>query len=122
MNPEFKKEFNSKSYEILKALEVNMGMKGYDYIKEALNLIVFDRGLAGGVISLYERIAVRFNSTPSRVERAIRHFIEAAYYQSSNMFKKIVGNTSQKPANGHFLKALSEYIKYEGVGLEEDKP
>lgn len=111
--------FNSRAFRVLNSLEINIGVKGYDYIKEALNLITFERGLAGGVITLYEKVAVKFNTTQPRVERAIRHFVEVAFSQNSDIFKKIFGNVSQKPTNSHFLKALSEYIKYESVGSFE---
>lgn len=111
--------FNSRAFRVLNSLEINIGVKGYDYIKEALNLITFERGSSGGVITLYEKIAADFDTTYTRVERAIRHFVETAYNQNSATFKKIFGNGSPKPTNSHFLKALSEYIKYESVGSFE---
>src|SRR5690606_33051394 len=65
---------------IIKEIGVPAHIKGYVYLREAIQMVYYDIELLSSVTKiLYPDIAQKFNTTPSRVERAIRHAIEVAW-------------------------------------------
>jgi hypothetical protein len=72
---------------ILKA-GVPKHVNGYHYIKEAISIYIKEKGMIPIVKELYPAVAEKFNSTPSRVERSIRHAIEAAYKKGQSDIAK----------------------------------
>lgn len=116
MNETEIKDYISKAAKVMKWFGVNIGTMGYDYIKEALILIASENALTKyGTVQLYQIIAEKFGSTTNRVERCIRHFVDKAYTEGTSFYTKAIGVTNKKPTNSHFLKALSEYLKYNDV-------
>jgi two-component system, response regulator, stage 0 sporulation protein A len=92
-------------------------VKGYQYIREAILMVVEDFSLLGGITKeLYPGIAKKFNTAPSRVERGIRHAIELAWERGQkDTLKRIFGYSmnieSQKPTNSEFIAVIADKLK-----------
>lgn len=92
-------------------------IKGYQYMREAIDMVIKDMGLLSGVTkALYPGIAQRFNTTPSRVERAIRHAIEVAWGKGSpDAIRGLFGYESYdskgKPTNSEFIAMAADAIR-----------
>ncbi len=106
---------------IIKEIGVPAHIKGYSYLREAIQMVYFDIELLGSVTKiLYPEIAKKFGTTPSRVERAIRHAIEVAWnrgnYESiSQMFGYTVHHLKSKPTNSEFIAMIADKIRIELV-------
>lgn len=110
-------EYTAKVVKALKLLGVNIGTRGYDYIKDALIIIAKEDTLSKrGTMSLYQEVASKYNdSSAIKVERCIRNFVNNAFEEGNSFYSKAVGVTDKKPTNSHFLKAMSDYLKYNNV-------
>ena len=88
-------------------------IRGYQFLREGIKLAVADPPIINSITkSLYPSIASRFDTTPSKVERAIRHAIEVAWNRGkieniNNVFGIKVYNSSEKPTNGEFIALLA---------------
>ncbi|NLY80261.1 MAG: sporulation transcription factor Spo0A [Lysinibacillus sp.] len=106
---------------IIKEIGVPAHIKGYSYLREAIQMVYYDIDLLGSVTKiLYPEIAKKFGTTPSRVERAIRHAIEVAWnrgnYESiSQMFGYTVHHLKSKPTNSEFIAMIADKIRIELV-------
>lgn len=106
---------------IIKEIGVPAHIKGYAYLREAIQMVYHDIDLLGSVTKiLYPEIAKKFGTTPSRVERAIRHAIEVAWnrgnYESiSQMFGYTVHHLKSKPTNSEFIAMIADKIRLELV-------
>ena len=104
---------------IIKEIGVPAHIKGYAYLREAIQMVYYDIELLGSVTKiLYPEIAKKFSTTPSRVERAIRHAIEVAWnrgnYESiSEMFGYTVHHMKSKPTNSEFIAMIADKIRIE---------
>lgn len=94
-------------------------IKGYQYIREAIILAVKDEEIINAITkTLYPSLATMFNTTPSRVERAIRHAIEVAWNRGQiEMHDKIFGYTVNsnkgKPTNSEFIAMIADRLRLE---------
>jgi two-component system response regulator (stage 0 sporulation protein A) len=66
--------------------------------------------------TLYPEIAIKYQTTPNRVERAIRHAIETAWERSdletiNKMFRYTIRNDKGKPTNSEFIALLSDKLR-----------
>ena len=92
-------------------------IKGYQYIREAIMLAVNNEEILNSVTkSLYPTLSEKFSTTPSRVERAIRHAIEVAWNRGQiEMHEKIFGYTVNsnkgKPTNSEFIAMIADRIR-----------
>ena len=92
-------------------------VKGYQYIRDAIILVVEEMNLLGAVTKeLYPLIAEKYNTTPSRVERAIRHAIELAWDRGNvEMMNKFFGYTVNmdrgKPTNSEFIAMVADRLR-----------
>ncbi|WP_313894356.1 sporulation transcription factor Spo0A [Psychrobacillus sp.] len=106
---------------IIKEIGVPAHIKGYSYLREAIQMVYTDIELLGSITKvLYPEIAVKFQTTPSRVERAIRHAIEVAWnrgnYESiSKMFGYTVHHLKSKPTNSEFIAMIADKIRMENM-------
>lgn len=106
---------------IIKEIGVPAHIKGYSYLREAIQMVYYDIELLGSVTKiLYPEIAKKFSTTPSRVERAIRHAIEVAwnrgsYETISEMFGYTVHHMKSKPTNSEFIAMIADKIRIEMV-------
>ena len=95
-------------------------IKGYQYVREAIVIAVQDMEVINAVTKvLYPEVAKRYNTTPSRVERAVRHAIEVAWDRGDletlqRYFGYTVSNTKGKPTNSEFIAMIADKIRLEG--------
>ena len=109
----------SKVIAILKELGISMGNLGFSYIKEALLMISQNEANLHSITApygLYGVIAKKNSTTPSRVERAMRHAIESMFLHcNTETLYKYFGNTpdlkSGKLTNKNFIAILAEELK-----------
>lgn len=111
---------NGNTAILLRKMGIKPGLLGWKYINEAVNLVIEDPMTIDGITKiLYPTIAKKFGTTPSRVERAIRHAIEVSFYRLPLcMVKDIFGNTmecssSTKPTNKEFIAAVAQVVANE---------
>lgn len=94
-------------------------IKGYQYLREAITLVVENIELLSAVTKeLYPSIAKKYNTTPSRVERAIRHAIEVAWNRGkidtiNSLFGYTVHNDKGKPTNSEFIAIIADKLRLE---------
>lgn len=92
-------------------------IKGYLYLREAILMVVNRVDLLSGVTKeLYPAIAVKFKTTPSRVERAIRHAIEVAWARGNvdvinGIFGHTVNRERGKPTNSEFIAMVADKLR-----------
>lgn len=104
---------------IFLTIGIPANIKGYGFMREAIKMIVRQRGLGGGITKeLYPAIAKQYNTSPSKVERAIRHAIEVGFSRGridkvNDIFKVNAFNPKDKPTNGEFLAFLAEKMMLE---------
>jgi two-component system response regulator (stage 0 sporulation protein A) len=102
---------------IIHEIGVPAHIKGYLYLREAIILAVKDMDIINAVTKvLYPSIAKTFNTTASRVERAIRHAIEVAWDRGDietlqNFFGYTVSNTKGKPTNSEFIAMIADRLQ-----------
>ena len=94
-------------------------IKGYHYLRDAIALVVENMELLGAVTKeLYPTIAERNRTTPSRVERAIRHAIEVAWNRGkletiNALFGYTIQNDKGKPTNSEFIAIIADKLRLE---------
>ena len=94
-------------------------IKGYQYLRDAIIMSVRDMEMLSSVTKvLYPTIAKHYQTTPSRVERAIRHAIEVAWSRGKmdtidELFGYTVSNGKGKPTNSEFIALISDRIRLE---------
>ncbi|MDN5326886.1 MAG: two-component system, response regulator, stage 0 sporulation protein [Moorella sp. (in: firmicutes)] len=102
---------------IIHQMGVPAHIKGYQYLREAILMVIDDVSLLGAVTKeLYPLIARKYMTTPSRVERAIRHAIELAWDRGNvEMMNKFFGYTINvergKPTNSEFIAMVADKLR-----------
>lgn len=102
--------------EIIHEIGIPAHIKGYQYLREAIILTINDMDIINAVTKvLYPAVAKKFNTTPSRVERAIRHAIEVAWDRGDletlqKFFGYTVSNIKGKPTNSEFIAMISDRL------------
>lgn len=102
---------------IIHEIGVPAHIKGYHYLREAIILSIKETTFVNSVTKvLYPTIAKRYNTTSSRVERAIRHAIEVAWDRGdidilNSYFGYTIQNQRGKPTNSEFIAMISDKIK-----------
>ena len=102
--------------DIIHEVGVPAHIKGYQYLREAIILTIKDMDMINAVTKvLYPEVAKRFNTTPSRVERAIRHAIEVAWDRGDievlqKFFGYTVSNIKGKPTNSEFIAMIADSL------------
>ena len=92
-------------------------IKGYQYLREAIMMAVDDMEMLNSITKiLYPTIAKRFQTTPSRVERAIRHAIEVAWSRGKMetldaLFGYTINTGKGKPTNSEFIALIADKIR-----------
>lgn len=101
---------------IIHEIGVPAHIKGYKYLREAISMAVVDMDVINAVTKvLYPEVAQRYNTTPSRVERAIRHAIELAWERGDldilqKYFGYTVSNSKGKPTNSEFIAMIADRL------------
>ncbi len=103
--------------DIMHQLGVPAHIKGYQYLREAIMLTIHDSDMMSSVTKvLYPTVARKFKTTPSRVERAIRHAIEVAWDRGdvdvlSGYFGYTIQTSRGKPTNSEFIAMISDKLR-----------
>lgn len=103
--------------DIIHKIGVPAHIKGYHYLRESIILAVKDSEIINSVTKqLYPTVAKRFNTTSSRVERAIRHAIEVAWDRGdvevlNSYFGYTIHNSRGKPTNSEFIAMIADKLR-----------
>ena len=106
---------------LLSRMGISASIKGYHFIRRAVIMAVEDEEMLVGITKgLYPDIAKQYKTSASKVERAIRHAIESAWKKNGpQVYFETAGYLpSEKPTNGQFIAALSEYFRLQ----KEERP
>lgn len=104
---------------IIHEIGVPAHIKGYQYLREAITMVYNNIEILGAITkTLYPAIAERFKTTPSRVERAIRHAIEVAWTRGnidsiSHLFGYTINISKAKPTNSEFIAMVADKLRIE---------
>ena len=104
---------------ILHELGVPSHIKGYQYIREGISIIYDRPDVIGGITKeLYPEIAKKYDTTVSRVERAIRHAIEVSWNRGNwDLMEEIFGHSvdidKAKPTNSEFVVTIADKLRLE---------
>ena len=94
-------------------------IKGYQYLREAIMMVVNNIDIINQITKqLYPDIARKFKTTPSRVERAIRHAIEVAWTRGQtetvdSIFGYTISAAKGKPTNSEFIAMIADKLRLE---------
>jgi len=103
----------------IKKVGITANIKGYHYLRDAILLVHDDFELMSHLTTgLYQSVAKKHNSTPQRVERAMRHAIETAWNRGNievleDFFGYTILETKGKPTNGEFIAMLADKLNTE---------
>lgn len=103
------------------AVGVPANIKGYQYLRDAIIMSINDTELINAVTKqLYPKVAEKHKTSPSRVERAIRHAIEVACVRGSgdelySLFGYTMNNNKGKPTNSEFIAMIADKLRLEMV-------
>ena len=106
---------------ILHELGIPSHIKGYQYIREGIGIVYNRPETVGGITKeLYPELAQKFDTTVSRVERAIRHAIEVSWNRGSwELMEEIFGHSVDidraKPTNSEFIVTIADKLKLEAM-------
>ncbi len=109
-------DLESTVTDVIHEIGVPAHIKGYQYLREAIILTINDIEMINAVTKvLYPTVAKKFNTTPSRVERAIRHAIEVAWDRGDietlqKFFGYTVSNVKGKPTNSEFIAMIADNL------------
>lgn len=113
------RDLETKITKIIQEIGVPAHIKGYLYLREAITIVIDDMDYLGAVTKeLYPAVANKFNTTPSRVERAIRHAIEVAWNRGKidtldRIFGYTINNNKGKPTNSEFIALIADKLRLE---------
>ena len=121
-----KKELNDKDRQVhvaisklLHKLGIPSHIKGYSYIRESVYLFYKNSEAYGGITKeIYPEVAIRYSTTASRVERAIRHAIEVSWSRGDyDLMEEIFGNSvafdRAKPTNSEFIATIADRLRFD---------
>lgn len=116
------KEMTKEISRLLHDLGMPSHIKGYQYIRDSIELMYNNPNVLGGITKeVYPFIADKYNTTPSRVERAIRHAIEVSWTRGDyDLMEEIFGHSVDfdraKPTNSEFLATIADKLCLEFKG------
>ncbi len=122
LSPEEKKDqkhLEALVTNIIHEVGVPAHIKGYQYLREAIMMVVNNIDIINQITKqLYPDIAVKFHTTPSRVERAIRHAIEVAWTRGQtetvdSIFGYTISAAKGKPTNSEFIAMIADKLRLE---------
>ena len=103
----------AKLTQVMHEFAFKANLKGYDYIKTILEKCMLDKKYHKSSMTkvIYPGVAKVYDTTMSRVERAIRHSIERSFEQAPGRYEELFGiEMTQAPTNSEFISMLSEYL------------
>lgn len=115
--PKKERDLEKDVTDMIHEIGVPAHIKGYQYLREAIMMSVEDIEMLNSITKiLYPTIAKRFSTTPSRVERAIRHAIEVAWSRGKmetleSLFGYTINTGKGKPTNSEFIALIADKIR-----------
>lgn len=103
----------------LMQLGIPAHLSGFDYLRDAIVLTMCNRNLIRSITKeLYPNVAKAYSTTPSRVERAIRHAVEVGFSRGDpdiidNYFGNSTNSSKGKASNGEFIATVAERLSLE---------
>lgn len=113
------KNLDANITSIIHEIGVPAHIKGYQYLREAITMVYNNIEILGAITkTLYPAIAEKYKTTPSRVERAIRHAIEVAWTRGnidsiSHLFGYTINISKSKPTNSEFIAMVADKLRIE---------
>jgi two-component system response regulator (stage 0 sporulation protein A) len=113
------KNLEAEVTSIMHEIGVPAHIKGYQYLRDAILMVIKDLDIINSITKqLYPTIAREYNTTPSRVERAIRHAIEVAWSRGQvdtidSLFGYTVSLGKGKPTNSEFIAMVADKLRLE---------
>lgn len=117
MQPEVVRDLEQDVTDMIHEIGVPAHIKGYQYLRDAIMMSVDNPAMISSITKiLYPTIAKRFQTTPSRVERAIRHAIEVAWSRGrmetlDALFGYTIDTGKGKPTNSEFIALIADRIR-----------
>lgn len=115
------KNLEEKITNIFITVGIPAHIKGYQFLREAIKMAIDNPEIINSITKkLYPSIAEKFETSPSKVERAIRHAIEVAWNRGkieniNTLFGVKVYSNNEKPTNGEFIALVADKMLLEGV-------
>lgn len=116
---QLQKSLESRVTDIIHEIGVPAHIKGYQYLRDAIIMSVNDIEMLNSITKiLYPTIAKKYQTTASRVERAIRHAIEVSWNRGKMdtidaLFGYTINNGKGKPTNSEFIALIADKIRLE---------
>ena len=110
---------------VLHSLGVPSHIKGYQYIRDGIYMMYKHPALIGGITKeLYPEIALKYETTASRVERAIRHAIEISWNRGDyDLMEEIFGHSVDydraKPTNSEFIATVADKLRLDNKLIKQ---
>ncbi len=107
--------------EIFMTVGIPAHIKGYQFLREAIKMAIDSPEIINSITKrLYPEVAGRFETSPSKVERAIRHAIEVAWNKGkieniNSLFGVKVYSSNEKPTNGEFIALVADKMMLENI-------
>lgn len=116
---EIDKDLNIES--LLKELCVNPSLLGFNYLKDAIEMCLKNQNILSGITKvLYPTIATKYNTSPTRVERAIRHAIDTSWGKiTEDIYHQVFFNELERPTNSKYIAYVCSYVK--NIKISSDK-
>jgi two-component system, response regulator, stage 0 sporulation protein A len=118
-SPVSQKTLEMEVTNVMHEIGVPAHIKGYQYLRDAILMVIKDIDVINSITKqLYPSIAKEYNTTPSRVERAIRHAIEVAWNRGQvdaidSLFGYTVNLGKGKPTNSEFIAMIADKLRLE---------
>ena len=115
------KSLEEKITNIFITVGIPAHIKGYQFLREAIKMAIDNPDVINSITKrLYPEVARRFDTSPSKVERAIRHAIEVAWNRGkieniNSLFGVRVYSHNEKPTNGEFIALVADKMLLESV-------
>ncbi len=103
--------------DVIHEIGIPAHIKGYQYLRRAIMMVIDDLDVINSITKeLYPNVAKEFKTTPSRVERAIRHAIEVAWDRGdtevlNSFFGYTIANSKGKPTNSEFIAMIADRLR-----------
>ena len=127
LNPISRRNSTSHKYSVITNMLHKIGIpahvRGYYYIREGIKMVIDDDSMLSSITKeLYPQIACKFSTSPSRVERAIRHAIEVAWNRGNvdildDIFGYTIDQNKGKPTNSEFIAMIADKIMVESGAI-----
>lgn len=115
------KSMDEKISNVFITVGIPAHIKGYQFLREAVKMAIVNPDIINSITKkLYPEVAKRFNTSASKVERAIRHAIEVAWNRGkieniNSLFGVRVYSPNEKPTNGEFIALVADKMLLESV-------